>query len=104
MTIETGALGHWLPHSLLATATLVSSLSKAATHLLDSAAKAIVTASHKNILCSSQPIMEPSSAIVNSHTYCIAGKNWQLGPILPSQNILADLNLVIRHRTIVDVC
>ena len=48
----------------------VSSLSKsAATHLLDSATKAIVTVSH-NIFCSSQPIMELNSAILlNTSTF-----------------------------------
>ena len=51
VTIEIGALGHWLPHTCSSLRQQVSSLSKsAATHLLDSAAKAIVTASHK-IFC-----------------------------------------------------
>ena len=51
VTIEIGALGHWLPHTCSSLWQQVSSLSKsAATHLLDSADKAIVTASHK-IFC-----------------------------------------------------
>ena len=61
VSIEIGALGHWLPHTRFSLQQQVpQSLSKsAATHLLDSAAKAVVTASHTcNILCSSKPIME----------------------------------------------
>ena len=51
VTIQFGALGHWLPHTFSSLRQQVSSLSKsAATHLLDSAAKVIETASHK-IFC-----------------------------------------------------
>ena len=51
MTIEIGALGHWLPHTCSALWQQISSFSKStATQLLDSAAKAIVTASHR-IFC-----------------------------------------------------
>ena len=51
VTIEIGALGHWLPHTRSALRQQIPSLSKStATQLLDLAAKAIVTASHK-IFC-----------------------------------------------------
>ena len=51
VSIEIGALGHWLPHTRSSLRQQVPSLSKsAATHLLDSAAKAIVTTSH-TIFC-----------------------------------------------------
>ena len=45
MTIKIGTLDHWLPHTHSALWQQISSLSKStATQLLDSAAKAIVTA------------------------------------------------------------
>ena len=51
MKIEIGALGHWLPHTRSSLGLHVSSLSKsAATYLLDSAVKAVITASHR-IFC-----------------------------------------------------
>ena len=51
VSIEIGALGHWLPHTRSSLQQQVSSLFKsAATHLLDSAAKAVVMASHR-IFC-----------------------------------------------------
>ena len=51
VSIEIGALGYWLPHTRSSLRKKVPSLSKsAATHLLDSAAKAVVTASH-TIFC-----------------------------------------------------
>ena len=51
VSIKIGALGHWLPHTRFSLQQQVPSLSKsAATHLLDSAAKAVVTASH-TIFC-----------------------------------------------------
>ena len=51
VTIEIGALGHWLPYTRSSLQQQVSLLSKSATtHVLDSAAKAIVTASHE-IFC-----------------------------------------------------
>ena len=51
VTIEIGALGHWLPHTCSSLRQQFSSLLKsAATHLLDLAAKAVVTASHR-IFC-----------------------------------------------------
>ena len=55
VTIEIGALGHWLPHAHSALWQQISSLSKStATQLLDSAAKAIVTASQYFVLVSTQ--------------------------------------------------
>ena len=49
--IEIGALGHWLPHTCSSLRLQISSLSKsAATHLLDSTAKCVITASNR-IFC-----------------------------------------------------
>ena len=51
VSIEIGALGHWLSPTRSSLRQQVPSLSKsAATHLLDLAVKAVVTASHR-IFC-----------------------------------------------------
>ena len=50
ITIEIGALGHWLPHTRSLLRQQISLSKSAATHLLDSASRAVVTASHR-IFC-----------------------------------------------------
>ena len=61
--IEIGALGHWLSHTHSSLRQQVPSLSKsAATHLLDSAAKAVVTASYRIFCARLNPLWNSTQA------------------------------------------
>ena len=69
VTIGIAALGHWLPHTRSLLRQQFSSLSKsAATHLLDLAAKAVVTASHRIFCGCLNPLWNSAQPIVNIHT------------------------------------